>query len=100
MGWEERNGRKYFYHKTRIGSRVYSFYMGKGIHAYNKRAMMENKQREEEVYRKLVEEEKKNDKKLNAYHTLVNQLADAVLVLNGYHTHKGEWRKKRDCRRK
>jgi len=96
MGWEERNGKKYFYQKKRIGSRVYSLYMGKGKHAHNKQSIIEKKQSEEKVYRKLVEEEKKKDAELNTNHTRVNTLADAVLVVNGYHTHKGEWRKKRD----
>jgi len=58
--------------------------------------MMEEQQREDKAFRKMVEEEKKTDKELNTYHKLVNQLADAVLILNGYHTHKGKWRKKRD----
>ncbi len=96
MGWEKRRGKKYFYHKTRIGSHVESFYVGNNILAYKLQAIMEKKRREEEAYRTMVEGEKKKDSELNACHELVNQLADAVLVLNGYHTHKGEWRKKRD----
>ena len=96
MGWEKRRGKKYFYYKTRIGPRVVSFYAGNNILSYKLQAIMEKKRREEEAYRTMVEGEKIKDSKLNAYHELVNQLADAVLVLNGYHTHKGEWRKKRD----
>lgn len=96
MGWEKRRRKKYFYHKTRIGPRVESFYVGNNILAYSIQAIMEKKRREEEAYRTMVEREKKRDSEIKAYHELVNQLADAVLVLNGYHTHKGEWRKKRD----
>ena len=51
---------------------------------------MEGRRREEEAYRTMVEDEKKKDSELNAYHELANQLANAVLVLNGYHTHKGD----------
>ena len=38
----------------------------------------------------MVEDKKKKDSELNANHQLVNQLVNAVLVLNGYHTHKGD----------
>ncbi|MDO9545933.1 MAG: hypothetical protein Q7J07_04175 [Pelolinea sp.] len=96
MGWEERKGRKYYYHKTRIGSHVQSFYMGKNIQTYIIHSIIQERRREEEAYRTMVKNEKKKDNEINAYHELVNQLANAVLVLNGYHTHKGEWRKKRD----
>ena len=96
MGWENRKGGKYYYHKTRIGSRVKSFYLGNSMHAYKLRAVMEERRREDKAFRKMVEEEKKKDSELKAHHELVNQLADAVLILNGYHTHKGEWRKKRE----
>lgn len=57
---------------------------------------MEERRREDETYRRMVEDEKKKDNELDAYHQLVNQLANAVLILNGYHTHKGEWRKRRE----
>jgi len=66
MGWEERRGRKYFYRKRRNGGRVVSEYLGAGPDAVDQ-----------------------------ACH-LIRTLVDAVLLLNGYHTHKGQWRKKRE----
>lgn len=95
MGWEDRNGSKYFYLKTRIGSRVQSFYIGKSIRAYIIQAMMEKRQEEEETYRQMAAEEKERENELNRFHELANHLAGAVMILNGYHAHKGEWRKKR-----
>ena len=51
---------------------------------------MEGKRCGEEAYRRMVEDEKKEGSELNTNHQLVNQLMNAVLVLNGYHTHKGD----------
>ena len=54
MGWENRKGGKYYYHKTRIGSRVESFYLGKSIQAYKLRAMMEEKRLEDKSIQTLT----------------------------------------------
>ena len=46
MGWEERKGRKYLYHKFKTGSRVESFYLGNIFHAYMFYVVMEERRRE------------------------------------------------------
>ena len=90
MGWEERKGRKYISHKTRIGLRVQSFYLGYSIQMFKIYAVMEGRRREEEINPTMVEDEKNKDIELDAYHEFVKQLANVVLVLNGYHIHRGD----------
>ena len=95
MAWEDRQGSKYYYLKQRIGTHVKSLYIGNSVRAYILQAMNEIKREEDDAYRRMVAEEKERESEYNRFHELANNLVGAVMILNGYHAHKGEWRKKR-----
>lgn len=100
MGWEERRGRKYFYRKRRNGGRVVSEYLGAGPDAEAVAALdeLQRQAREEqrELFRREREQQRAIDESVDQACHLIRTLVDAVLLLNGYHTHKGQWRKKRE----
>ena len=100
MAWEERNGNLYYYRKRRQGNRVVSEYVGKGawIHAM---ATLEKRERDRLRYehwkkRQEINEYEDMRSRLNGAMDSVRDLVQAALLLNGYHTHKGQWRKKRE----
>jgi hypothetical protein len=99
MGWEQRRGRFYYYWKVRQGGRVRSVYFGGGIIA-NLCAELDCSGRLERHVKSADERagrhaEAEIDRQLNQCEvTLVAQI-HAALVTAGYHSHKGQWRKKR-----
>jgi len=99
MGWEKRRGRKYFYRKRRIGGRVVSQYLGAGPAAEAAAAIDELERLAREEQRELLRQERERqraiDEKADRACHLIRNLIYAALLLNGYHTHHGEWRKRR-----
>ena len=100
MAWEKRRGRKYYYRKHRIGDRVVSEYVGAGPDALAAAALDELKRQareeERELFRRERERQRAIDEELDHICLLIRNLVDAALLLNGYHLHNGQWRKKRD----
>ena len=100
MGWEDRSGRQYYYRKKRIGKHVFSEYIGSGFLA----ELIANEDEKEREYRdrerKAWEREKARtklvDDELDSLVGLIRNLIRANLLLDGYHPHRGQWRKKRD----
>ena len=100
MGWEIRNRNYYYYRKRRDGPTVVSEYFGTGSiaeliaqeDAYER--AYERMKREEEKC--LIEGDLEIDRELDKIGDLVRALTYSVLLGRGYHTHKGQWRKKRD----
>jgi hypothetical protein len=101
MAWEtRRNGRTYYYSKQRVGRRVISEYVGSGDVATiiaDLSAVWQNRAlctREQETHTRLSLAA--GDAPLDELETLLTGLTRAVLLANGYHTHKGTWRRTRD----
>jgi hypothetical protein len=99
MGLETRGNRTYFYRKRRIGDRVVSEYVGAGETARLIAAFetVDRDKREMERYAQQAEAER-FDALLDAqreYAELSIGLVAAALLLAGYRTHHGEWRKRR-----
>lgn len=99
MGWENRKGRQVYYRKKRIGKRVVSEYVGSGEDAFliailedHERDKAERKRR---AWRKTIEREAGIDRLMGDAAKIVKTLTDAMLVVNGYRRHKGQWRKRR-----
>ena len=99
MAWETRGNNRYFYQKERIGDKVKSSYIGTGELA-DLIARCEKSRRIE----KLIEEDLQRlqrlnaeiiDEQLNEISELNRSLVDALFLLNGFHQHKRQWRKKR-----
>jgi hypothetical protein len=102
MGWEERNGKLYYYRKQRIGHTVVSVYLGSGylaeMIAEEDALEREYEQMKREGERELMEADQEIDRELDEIGYLVRRLTYSVLLDLGYHTHKGQWRKIRDDR--
>lgn len=104
MAIERRNGRDYYYTKQRVNGRVVSRYWGGGklgetwIYAAAQHDQME---RDKEKFERYLENEEM--KEFRALEREIDQFCDeitaaknALLKVNGYHRHKGQWRKKRE----
>ncbi|MGB5934011.1 MAG: hypothetical protein WBH57_13220 [Anaerolineae bacterium] len=99
MAWEKRRGKEYYYRKRRIGGRVMSKYVGTGPLAEAAAAHDELTRQAQEEKRELFRRERERqhaiDEGVDRACRLIRNLVYATLLLNGYHTHKGEWRKRR-----
>lgn len=99
MAWETRGNNSYFYQKERRGGRVVSVYVGSGevallIDQYEKlRRHEKNLEKADEKYHRDLSE--KIDGRLNELSELNKCLVDALFLINGFHRHKRQWRKKR-----
>jgi hypothetical protein len=99
MAWEERGNRKYYYRKAWINGRCVSEYIGAGIVAplietQDKWEKKKNKMKRAEM-RKLRKRDEALDARINEVFAINRNLVDALFLLNGYHLHKRQWRKKR-----
>lgn len=99
MGWEERNGKLYYFRKKRIGGRVVSEYIGGGeagrlAESEDRRAREEEREAKE---RRRAERDqlKEIDSAIGEFSGEVKQFVSQVLEMSGYHRHKGQWRKSR-----
>lgn len=99
MGWEDRNGRSYYYRKEREGARVRSVYVGGGEIAglLAQLDAMQTDEREDERTLARMERERwqAQEAELAALAEMMDAVATGVLLASGYHTHKRQWRLKR-----
>lgn len=100
MGWERRGNGRYYYRKQRIGQQVKSQYVGSGelaeaIATLDEMEQLKRQleQEEQRALRQRLEADKAMDRQLNELWGLTRRVVTAVLLTNGYHTHKGQWRK-------
>jgi hypothetical protein len=97
MAWERRGGRYYYYRKRRQGNQVVSEYIGAGELAESAAALdalegqLRRAGREARLARLAL------DARVDEACDLIGALTYAALLAAGYHTHKGQWRKKRDA---
>ncbi len=99
MGWENRNGRRVYYRKKRIGRRVVSEYVGSG-EAASMLAILDEHERDKaelkrRAWRKTIESDAGIESLMRDAGHIVKTLTDATLAANGYRRHKGQWRKRR-----
>lgn len=100
MGWERRGAATYYYRKRRIGQRVVSEYVGGGALGevaalQDERDRLERAERRQ-AERQASEEMRTLDRQADAVVELIRVLAHGVLLVTGHHTHRGQWRKRRD----
>jgi len=99
MGWEKRGNHSYYYRKEREGPRVKSVYVGRGEIAN----MVSNLQTTSTVLEKAIgmaypselDALKEQDATIEQYCRLVNVITEASFLALGFHTHKRQWRKRR-----
>ena len=100
MGWELRNSHWYFYTKTRHGDHVVSHYVGAGDLA---RLIAQSEYILQAERAELIDDRRRErdqdcdlEQLIERQHQRVMALARAHLLINGCHTHKGQWRKARE----
>lgn len=96
MAWERRNNNNYYYRKVRRGNKVCSVYIGKDILKYNLSGRDHNQKLLNQKQTKQIAKEEAVDLTLEANNKAVIAIAEATLLLNGYHLHKGNWRKRHE----
>jgi len=100
MAWEKRRGKEYYYRKRRIGDRVVSEYVGTGPEAEVAATLDELTRQAQEEKRDLFRQERERqraiDEAVDRACRLTRYLIYAALLLNCYHMHRGQWRKKRE----
>ncbi len=99
MGWETRANGRFYYRKRRVNGRVISEYVGNGDVA-EALAMLDehdrqHRQRAAAEWRAIVDADRRHDDDLAAVDALVKSAVAAVMLANGYHTHKRQWRRQR-----
>jgi hypothetical protein len=99
MGWEQRGAHQYYYRKERQGSRVKSTYVGRGEIAH----LISQFQASSTVVERLAKankslESNKEENLLNLAVELIQLFTQAALLSAGFHTHKRQWRRKRNAR--
>ena len=101
MSWEYRGNNKYYYRKKRLGNRIVSEYVGRGEVAELIAATDVMNRNQRKMERKstdlIIQNLKKtflySDKIVKEFENKVDTVVKTHLILNGYHQHKGEWRK-------
>lgn len=99
MGWETRGNGSYYYRKVRKGGRVVSEYIGAGdvaeLLAKSDELDRQRRQLEAAEWRSIVEADRRQERTLAEIDTLVRATVAGVMIANGYHTHRRQWRKTR-----
>ncbi|NOT62788.1 MAG: hypothetical protein HOP19_21475 [Acidobacteria bacterium] len=95
MGWELRNGRRYYYSKKRVNGRVVSSYCGIGLLVELVATMGELSDVERRELKALRQREEAIDARLDGLGAQLQAAIKAGLQAAGFHQHKGTWRKKR-----
>jgi hypothetical protein len=101
MGWELRNGRRYYYQKRRVGDSVVSEYVGAEGGMGSLVARHDELRRETDAlmiaHARLIDAEMEEiDSDLKRVSKDVRLCIRGLLLAAGYRTHKGQWRRKRD----
>lgn len=101
MGFENRNGKRYYYRKVRDGNRVKSEYVGTGEYADMLAQLdrMSAAKRARDYIKSLYEKNdlEETDRELDELESDIKTLVDSFLVSKGfYKTKSREWRFKND----
>ena len=101
MAWERRGDGLYYYRSERENGRVRKRYVGRGevaelvAHADDTRRVVRERRRwDERAGLDRAREISEAGAELDA---AAEVLARAEMVAAGYHDHKGEWRRRREC---
>lgn len=99
MGMERRGNGRYYYRKERKGGRVVSTYMGGGEIGvlYAELDALERAERAEQQAAEAAERAAWQEVRqaVEPVASLAGQAAAALLTAQGYHRHKGQWRRRR-----
>jgi hypothetical protein len=96
MGWEFRNGSRYYYQKKRIGGRVRSIYVGAGI-VGELAENLDATQRVDQLASRIERDAHDAlDGRIDELCRIVETMTREALIGYGFHLHKGQWRRRRN----
>ena len=99
MGWKTINGRRYYYKSEREGGRVKTTYFGAGESGLLISLLESEDRAEREAERDQRQAEREEyateEKAVAEWFDDVQDMADAAMIAAGFHTHKRQWRRKR-----
>jgi hypothetical protein len=99
MGWKWINGRRYYYRSERERGRVKSVYFGAGEDGRIMAELAAHERLERAADREQVREEREEadaeERAVSGWFDDVQAVADAAMIVAGFHKHKGQWRRKR-----
>jgi hypothetical protein len=103
MSWESRDGRgRYYTRSRRSGGRIVREYIGTGGFAavIASEDAQKRQQRKAAItcWRQRKAEAEALDTDIDDLCVLIDTMAHAALLAAGFHSHKGQWRKRRDTR--
>lgn len=97
MSWETRGNNRYYYRRRKVDGQIVTEYIGGGKVAdfIARHDEIDRRRRAAAAaeWQAIVEDETETAAKLAAVDDLVKTLTAGVLLANGYHTHKRQWRK-------
>ena len=97
MGWETRGNGTYYYRKVRRGGRVVSEYIGAGPVAEALAGLddlgRDSAESDRAVWSGTVQAERRRAEALAEAEAVARALTTAVLISNGYHQHRRQWRR-------
>lgn len=100
MSWETRGNQRYYYRRQRVGGQVIAEYLGNGLAAeltaVGDEADRERRAMEAAEWRDLLNDDRQTADQLAEVDDLVRALTAGVMLANGYHTHRRQWRKMSD----
>jgi hypothetical protein len=100
MGWERRGTNSYYYKKERDGSSVRSVYVGRGEVAQMVSKLQASSTDLEKLMRakRSIEtlESEKAEVALDRAIELIQHFTQVTLLTAGFHTHRRQWRRKRN----
>ena len=100
MGWEERCGRSYYYRSVREGKRVRKEYVGGGALGQIAAQLDELKRLQRKEEEASCKEERERIERSAVFLRELEEAAEiltrAQLLVAGFHTRKGEWRRLRE----
>ena len=100
MSWEKRGDNRYYYRRRKVNGRVIAEYIGTGDMAEAIARADEHdrrrRQRAAAEFHALAEGERRQGVTLAEVNELGRSAVAGVLIANGYHMHKRQWRKRRD----
>ncbi len=99
MSWETRGNQRYYYRRRKVGGRVIAEYIGAGYAAEALAVLddFDRQQRQQAAadWRATIKADRRTAAALADVDDLVKSAVAAVLIANGYHTHRRQWRKMR-----